>query len=68
MKNLQKEYIIDYKTIGGWFFRCDGSFMVKANNESDAAGVSRNIIDCATGGAKVISLELYLYKGVKSTT
>ena len=49
-------FIIEYKTIGGWYRSCDGSMLINAVNKQSAIDMAEMIIGGDTGGAKVISL------------
>ena len=56
------KYIIEYKSFGGFYLKCDGSFLVQANDVINAERMARNVIDTSTGGAKITYISIKEYE------
>jgi hypothetical protein len=54
------EYIVEYNTTGGWFIKCDGSFIIQADNLEAAKIDARQRILTFTGFSTITCLEVWL--------
>lgn len=47
------EFIVEYKTTGGYYWKCDGSFLIEEVDEATAKIKAKEMVYDMTGGAYI---------------